>query len=134
MKLKRPHVLYFIPSYAPTQEQAEEAMLIGAKFRNASLVDPPRLDDKGDPVLPEHADFVMGEEIPEAYAHIPKWGEEDPEEIEEPTSGEQVGAFYLHMIARGKWLVLSEEGEQLNPEPLNKADARTLALENTEED
>jgi hypothetical protein len=38
-------------------------------------------------------------------------------------------------VARGKWDVLSEDGDRLNEDgPLSKADARALALENTEED
>jgi hypothetical protein len=134
MKLKKTVILYFINGHVPSAEQLEEGQAVGAKFRNANLVGPPRFDKDGNPALEEHADYVMGD-VPEAYEDVPRFGDKDEhEEIEDPTAGEQVGNYYLHMISRGNWLVVDEEGERLNDEPLTKADARTLALENTEED
>lgn len=125
---KKPVVLYFHHGAVPTDEQYKEGLSIGGRFRNADHVVP------GENL--EHADFVAGE-VPEAYAEkYPLYGQEEggATGLDDPTSGEQVGAFWLHQIERGKWAVVNEEGEQLNEELLNKADARKLALDNTEED
>lgn len=124
MKNKRVIVLYFLMGMVPTEEEMAEGRKLQASFRNARLVEGPV----------EQCDFVAGA-VPDAYAHLPraKLGEDGNISFD-ATSGEQVGAFYLHQVARGQWNVFDEDGNQLNEEPLNKADARALALDNTAED
>lgn len=119
MKIKIPVVLFFTLGMVPTEEELEAGLAARAKFRNAALHDGKR----------EECDFVMGE-VPDSYADVPRFGSDS--EVD-PQSGEQVGAFFLHQVARGEWNVLDEDGEQLNEEPLNKADARALALANTDD-
>lgn len=121
MKIHIPIILFFTVGMVPTEEELEQGLAARARFRNAAL-DDGKL---------EKCDFVMGE-VPAQYEDVPRYGaakEVDPE------AGEAVGAFFLHQVARGKWDVLSEDGDRLNEDgPLSKADARALALENTEED
>lgn len=120
---KRPVVLYFTAGMFPTEDEINEGLAMNAKFRNSQLV---TAEDR------EVADFVAGN-VPELehYQSIPVYGEESSEV--EPTDGEPIGDFYLHQVKRGEWFVLDEEGVRLNDEPLNKADARALALEHTED-
>jgi len=120
MKIKIPVILFFTAGMVPTEEELAAGLAARAKFRNASLH-----DDKL-----EECDFVMGE-VPDTYDEVPRYAA--GESSITPQSGEQVGAFFLHQVARGEWSVLDEDGEQLNEEPLNKADARALALANTED-
>jgi len=124
MKIHVPIVLYFTAGMVPTKEELEAGMQAHAKFRNSQLHDGKT----------EKADYVMGE-IPESYKEYPVWGEDAGTPEFSPTAGEAVGAFYLHQVERGKWNVMDEDGNLLNTEgTLTKADARALALENTEEE
>ena len=121
MKLKRPIVLYFTADMVPTEKELEDGTEANARFRNASL-------HAGEV---EKCDFVMGS-VPEAYAHVPRYGEEELEEFDH-TAGEQVGDCYLHQVRRGEWSVYDEEGSLLNEGTLTKSKARALAMEHTEE-
>lgn len=129
MKIKIPTVLFFTLGMVPTEEELAQGLAARARFRNASLHQN----------VVEKCDFVMGA-VPEQYADVPRWaGAEavaagNEGQAVPPQAGEAVGAFFLHQVARGKWNVFNEDGAQLNEEPLSKTDARTLALENTEED
>lgn len=122
MKIKIPVVLFFTVTMLPTEEELEQGLAARARFRNSALHDG----------KVEECDFVMGN-VPEDYAHIPRYGENGAE-TDGGVGGEEVGAFFLQQVERGKWNVLDEDGNLLNEDgPLNKADARALALENTED-
>lgn len=122
MRNKLPKVLYFIAGIVPTEEQMREGLAHHAQFRNAGLVEGPNL---------EECDFVAGQ-VPELYAHIPRVDSAEATDFD-PTTGELIGDYYLHQVARGVWNVYDDEGGLLNETPMNKADARALALENTED-
>jgi hypothetical protein len=62
MKIKNKKILYFISGPAPTEKQIEEAINIGAYFRNTSLI------NDGDPL--ENCDSVCGN-VPKQYLVYP---------------------------------------------------------------
>lgn len=122
MKIHIPVVIFFTVGMVPTADELKRGLAARARFRNGALNDG----------KVEECDYVMGA-VPEQYAHVPVYAEDPEPNTPDEQVGEQVGAFFLRQVERGKWNVFDEDGAQFNEDPLSKADARALALKNTEE-